>query len=41
VCAECGEAISSKRLDAVPWAKFCVRCQEAIGNGLDASVDDE
>jgi DnaK suppressor protein len=41
VCAECGEPISSKRLDAVPWAKFCVRCQEAIGNGRDASADDE
>lgn len=31
VCASCEEPISSKRLDAVPWAKFCVRCQERIG----------
>ena len=29
-CHECEEPISSKRLDAVPWAKFCVACQEAI-----------
>ncbi|MGH9659042.1 MAG: TraR/DksA family transcriptional regulator [Bryobacteraceae bacterium] len=31
VCQECEEAISSKRLQAVPWAKFCVRCQELLG----------
>ena len=37
VCAECEEPISAKRLDAVPWAKFCVRCQEAIGAGTDSS----
>jgi len=31
VCAACGEPISAKRLEAVPWAKFCVQCQERIG----------
>ena len=30
VCAECAEPISSKRLDAVPWARYCVTCQEEI-----------
>jgi DnaK suppressor protein len=30
VCMECEEPISSKRLDAVPWAKYCVSCQEKI-----------
>ena len=30
VCAECDEPISSKRLDAVPWARYCVTCQESI-----------
>jgi len=30
VCHECEEPISSKRLDAVPWAKYCVKCQEEI-----------
>src|SRR3954465_4765387 len=29
-CLECEEPISVKRLDAVPWAKYCVTCQEAI-----------
>src|ERR1700690_427446 len=40
VCAECSEPISAKRLDAVPWAKFCVRCQEAIGAGTVPSDDE-
>jgi DnaK suppressor protein len=30
VCHECEEPISSKRLDALPWAKYCVACQEEI-----------
>lgn len=30
VCLECEEPISVKRLDAVPWARYCVACQEAI-----------
>jgi DnaK suppressor protein len=30
VCAECEEPISAKRLDALPWARYCVVCQEAI-----------
>lgn len=30
ICLECEEPISAKRLDAVPWAKYCVACQEAI-----------
>jgi DnaK suppressor protein len=30
VCAECDEPISTKRLDALPWARYCVTCQELI-----------
>ena len=30
VCLECEEPISTKRLDAVPWARYCVTCQEKI-----------
>jgi DnaK suppressor protein len=30
VCQECHEPISTKRLQVVPWAKFCVRCQEML-----------
>jgi DnaK suppressor protein len=29
-CLECEEDISIKRLNAVPWARYCVTCQEAI-----------
>src|SRR5580700_8634858 len=27
-CLECDEEISPKRLRAVPWAAFCITCQE-------------
>jgi len=27
-CEECGEEIPIKRLQAVPWAACCVRCQQ-------------
>jgi len=27
-CVRCGEDISEKRLEAVPWATTCIRCQE-------------
>jgi DnaK suppressor protein len=43
-CLECEEPISTKRLDAVPWARFCVTCQEAIAdriaNGQAETVDE-
>jgi DnaK suppressor protein len=29
ICLECEEPISAKRLAAVPWAAYCLRCQEA------------
>jgi len=28
VCMECEEPISTKRLAAVPWAAYCLQCQE-------------
>ena len=30
VCLSCEEPIAPKRLRALPWARFCVRCQERI-----------
>ena len=42
VCQRCQEPISTKRLNAVPWAKYCVRCQELIGaRAASGSQDDE
>jgi DnaK suppressor protein len=34
VCLECEEEISPKRLNAVPWARYCVVCQEAVATGI-------
>jgi DnaK suppressor protein len=31
VCVACERAIPRKRLQALPWARYCVPCQEAIG----------
>lgn len=28
VCLECEQPIPRRRLDAVPWARYCVPCQE-------------
>jgi len=30
ICLRCEEPIPEKRLKALPWAAFCVSCQEAI-----------
>ena len=42
ICAECEEPISAKRLDAVPWARYCITCQEEIAQRIAAGdmVDD-
>jgi DnaK suppressor protein len=30
ICSHCEENISPKRMAAVPWADFCINCQEQI-----------
>ena len=30
VCLHCEEDISPKRMNAVPWAGFCIKCQEQV-----------
>ena len=35
ICQGCDEDIHPKRLAAVPWATFCIRCQEAVDNNLE------
>ena len=30
ICQQCDEEIHSKRLTAVPWAPYCIQCQEAV-----------
>ncbi|HVW10643.1 MAG TPA: TraR/DksA family transcriptional regulator [Bryobacteraceae bacterium] len=29
VCLECDEPISARRLAALPWARYCISCQDA------------
>ena len=33
-CDNCRQPIQEKRLEAVPWAQHCVRCQELNERGL-------
>jgi DnaK suppressor protein len=32
-CLHCEEEISQRRLEAVPWARLCLLCQEATDRG--------
>ncbi len=34
-CMHCEEEISPKRLNAVPWAPFCIQCQEQADRNQD------
>ncbi len=34
VCANCQEELQQKRMEAVPWAKHCLACQEKMEQGL-------
>lgn len=36
VCLSCEEPIPPKRLRAICWARYCVRCQENLGAQMDA-----
>ncbi len=33
-CVNCGQPIQEKRLEAVPWARLCLRCQDLNERGL-------
>ena len=33
-CQNCEKAINPKRLAAIPWARFCLDCQELLEQGL-------
>ena len=33
-CVNCGEPVQEKRLEAVPWARFCLKCQDLQERGL-------
>jgi DnaK suppressor protein len=31
ICLACDEPIAEKRLRALPWARYCVKCEEEMG----------
>ena len=33
-CVNCGNEINAKRLEAVPWTRYCIACQEKMEQGL-------
>jgi DnaK suppressor protein len=33
-CVSCGKEINAKRLEAVPWTRHCIECQEKAEQGL-------
>jgi DnaK suppressor protein len=33
-CLACDEPIAEKRLIALPWARYCVKCEEEMGRGV-------
>ena len=33
-CASCHEELQQKRLEAVPWTRYCITCQEKKEKGL-------
>jgi DnaK suppressor protein len=38
-CESCEESIPERRLEAIPWAKFCIRCQEAADNSREGDSE--
>ncbi|HYL92008.1 MAG TPA: TraR/DksA family transcriptional regulator, partial [Alphaproteobacteria bacterium] len=32
-CVSCGDEINAKRLEAVPWTRHCIGCQEKLERG--------
>lgn len=32
-CISCGNEINPKRLEAVPWTRYCIECQEKLEKG--------
>jgi len=37
LCLECENPIPEKRLRAIPWARYCVPCQEKVARRSEAS----
>ena len=33
-CLNCNNDIQIRRLEALPWARFCIKCQELLEQGM-------
>ena len=38
ICLACEEPIPAKRLQAVSWARYCVKCQDSVGAQMDREL---
>lgn len=38
VCLACEEPIPAKRLRVLSWARYCVKCQDSVGIGMDPDL---
>jgi DnaK suppressor protein len=34
LCTNCGEEVQPKRLEAIPWARYCIKCQDLSERGM-------
>jgi DnaK suppressor protein len=34
LCLHCEDKIVQKRLEAIPWARYCLKCQELVEQGM-------
>jgi DnaK suppressor protein len=39
ICVHCESEVSRRRLEAVPWTPFCIRCQEAADRGEESVLE--
>lgn len=39
LCTECEEPIADRRLNAIPWAKYCIKCQEEKDKNASESLE--
>ena len=37
ICEECGRAVNLKRLEAVPWTRYCRDCQQEVESEFGSS----
>ena len=41
ICLHCEESINPRRLQAVPWAPYCIKCQERADSNQTEEIFDE